>query len=219
MAQKLPIEINPPTPATASVIWLHGLGASGDDFVPIVPELNLPSDLAVRFIFPHAPQIPVTINGGYIMPAWYDIVAMSLEREIDQAQLLASSAAISSLIDNEIARGINSKRIIVAGFSQGGAVAYHTALTYPKPLGGLMALSSYFATHQTIALNPANAQLPVAIFHGIYDSVVSETLGSQALQTLRTMGYQPIYKSYEMDHEVCMEEIKAISAWLQERLK
>lgn len=213
------IELNPPTPATATVIWLHGLGASGDDFVPIIPELDLPKELAVRFIFPHAPQIPVTINGGYIMPAWYDITAMNIEREIDEAQLLASSNAIKQLIDREIARGIASERIILAGFSQGGAVAYQTALTYPKSLGGLLVLSSYFATHKTIAINPANQQLSIAIFHGIYDSVVNELLGSQALQNLRAMGYQPYYRSYEMEHEVCLEEVMDISTWLQARLK
>jgi phospholipase/carboxylesterase len=213
------IELNPPTPATATVIWLHGLGASGDDFVPIIPELDLPKELAVRFIFPHAPQIAVTINGGYIMPAWYDITAMSIEREIDEAQLLASSAAIAQFIDHEIARGIASERIMLAGFSQGGAVAYQTALTYPKSLGGLLVLSSYFATHKTIAIHPANQQLSIAIFHGIYDSVVNELLGSQALQNLRTMGYQPYYRSYEMEHEVCLEEVMDISTWLQARLK
>lgn len=214
-----PIELNPSTPATATVIWLHGLGASGHDFVPVVPELHLPDTLAVRFIFPHAPQIAITINGGYVMPAWYDITAMNLEREIDEAQLLASSAMISALIDNEIARGIDSQRIIIAGFSQGGAVAYHTALSYPKPLGGLMALSSYFATAKSIVAHPANQQLPIAIFHGIYDSMVQETLGHRALNTLRQWGYSPRYYSYEMDHEVNMSEIKDISAWLQEQLK
>ena len=190
------IELNPATPATATVIWLHGLGASGDDFVPIIPELDLPKELAVRFIFPHAPERAVTVNGGYIMPAWYDITAMNIDREIDEQQLLASSAAIALFIDREIARGIASERIILAGFSQGGAVAYQTALTYPKPLGGLLTLSTYFATHKTIAISPANQQLVIAIFHGIYDSVVNELLGSQALQTLRALGYQPLYRSY-----------------------
>ena len=213
------IELNPQNPATATVIWLHGLGANGDDFVPIVPELNLPAELAVRFIFPHAPAIPVTINAGYIMPAWYDITAMKLEREIDNTQLLASSAAISAFIDSEIARGITSQRIIVAGFSQGGAVAYQTALTYPQSLGGLVALSSYFATHKSISIHTANKQLPIAIFHGLYDRVVNESLGHQALEKLRSMGYKPQYRSYEMDHAVCAEEINDISTWLQERLK
>ena len=187
------LEINPKTPTTATVIWLHGLGADGNDFAPLVPELKLPSSMAVRFIFPHAPAIPVTINGGYIMPAWYDILAMNLEREIDEAQLLASSHAISALIDREIERGIDSRRIIIAGFSQGGAVAYHAALSYPKPLGGLMALSSYFATHKTLVPNAANATLAIAIFHGVYDSVVSETLGGQALQVLRRQGFSPVF--------------------------
>ena len=212
------LEINPKTPTTATVIWLHGLGADGNDFAPLVPELKLPSSMAVRFIFPHAPAIPVTINGGYIMPAWYDILAMNLEREIDEAQLLVSSHAISALIDREIERGIDSRRIIIAGFSQGGAVAYHAALSYPKPLGGLMALSSYFATHKTLVPNAANATLAIAIFHGVYDSVVSETLGGQALQVLRRQGFSPVYKSYLMEHEVCMEEVADISQWLQARL-
>ena len=219
-AELLPhIELNPATPATATVIWLHGLGASGDDFVPIIPELDLPKELAVRFIFPHAPERAVTINGGYIMPVWYDITAMNIDREIDEQQLLASSDAIRAFIDNEIARGIASERIILAGFSQGGAVAYQTALTYPKPLGGLLALSTYFATHKSIVIHPANQQLAIAIFHGIYDSVVNELLGSQALQTLRALGYQPLYRSYEMEHEVCLEEVMDISSWLQARLK
>ncbi len=213
------IEINPNTPATATVIWLHGLGADGNDFAPLVPELKLPSSLAIRFIFPHAPAIPVTINGGYIMPAWYDILAMNLEREIDEKQLLASSQAVSAFIDQEIERGIDSRRIIIAGFSQGGAVAYHAALSYPKPLGGLMALSTYFATHKTLVPNSANQNLTIAIFHGVYDTVVSETLGGQALQVLRAKGFKPVYKSYLMEHEVCMEEVKDISGWLQAVLK
>jgi phospholipase/carboxylesterase len=219
MSKLIPhIEINPKTPVTATVIWLHGLGTSGHDFASCVPELKLPESMAVRFIFPHAPAIPVTINGGYIMPAWYDILAINLEREIDEQQLLVSSAAISALIDREIERGIDSQRIIIIGFSQGGAVAYHTALSYPKPLAGLMALSSYFATYKSLVVHPANAQLAIAIFHGIYDSVVNESLASQALQFLRSKAYSPVYRSYFMDHEVCTEEIAHISQWLQQRL-
>jgi phospholipase/carboxylesterase len=212
------IELNPNVPATASVIWLHGLGASGHDFAALAPELKLPADLPVRFIFPHAPARPVTINGGYIMPSWYDILSMRLEREINEQQFLSSCAAITTLIDREIERGIDSKRIIVAGFSQGGAVAYQTTLTYPKPLAGLLVLSTYLATKDTLQPHPANRQLPIAMFHGIYDSVVPEALGSQALQTLRKLGYSPRYHSYEMDHEVCAEETRDISRWLQQVL-
>ena len=136
------IEIEPPSTANATIIWLHGLGATGRDFEPVVPELNLPDNMAVRFIFPHAPEIPVTINGGYIMPAWYDILEMTLDRKVDEQQLRQSSAEVHAFIDREIERGIDSHRIIIAGFSQGGAVAFDAALTYPKPLAGLLALST-----------------------------------------------------------------------------
>lgn len=212
------LELNPQVPATATVIWLHGLGASGHDFAALVPELKLPTDLPLRFIFPHAPARPVTINGGYIMPSWYDILSMRLEREINEAQFTASCAAVTALIDREIERGIDSTRIIVAGFSQGGAVAYQTALTYARPLAGLLALSTYLAAKNSLQPHPANQHLPIAICHGIYDSVVPEVLGSQALQTLRKLGYSPRYHSYEMDHEVCAEETRDIARWLQQVL-
>ncbi len=219
MSTLLPtLEINPKTPATATVIWLHGLGADGHDFAPIVPELRLPSSMAVRFIFPHAPAIPVTINGGYIMPAWYDIVSMGLERQIDETQILASCAAITALINHEIARGIASNKIILAGFSQGGAVAYQTALAYPQPLAGLLALSTYIATPKSLCFHPANSQLAIQLFHGQYDGVVQEVLGKRAFALLTEKNYAPKYKSYPMEHEVCAEEIADISRWLQERL-
>ncbi len=200
---------------TASVIWLHGLGATGHDFEPMVPYLQLPKDLPVRFIFPHAPEIPVTINGGYMMPAWYDILEMALERKIDETQIQASSDAIAALIDREIARGIRSERIIIAGFSQGGAVAYHCALSYPKPLGGLLALSTYFATHNTLTINPANQTLPIYIFHGTGDNVVQEVLGKEACERLQKQGLTPIYQTYPMEHEVCMEELTDIANAMQ----
>ena len=212
------IELNPHTPANASVIWLHGLGASGDDFAAIVPELRLPPDSAIRFIFPQAPARAVTINHGYVMPSWYDILSMTLEREIDEAQFHASCAAIAAFIDREITRGIDSTRIVVAGFSQGGAVAYHTALTYPQPLAGVMALSTYLATKDSLQPHPVNTALPMAIFHGIYDSVVPDTLAVQALHVLRGMGFSPLYRSYNMEHEVCLEEIKDIAHWLIQTL-
>ncbi len=205
-------------PVSASVIWLHGLGADGHDFEPIVPELALPSGLAIRFIFPHAPSLPVTVNGGYVMPAWYDILEANIDRKVDVKQLEASAAAVSRLIDREIERGVPSERIVLAGFSQGGAVAYQTALTYPKPLGGLLAMSTYFATAATIKPHPANQQLPIQIMHGSLDPVVPASLGKKAAQTLTELGYAPGYLSYPMEHSVSREEVADISRFLQEWL-
>lgn len=202
----------------ATVIWLHGLGADGHDFEPLVPELRLPANAAVRFIFPHAPAIPVTINGGVTMPAWYDILAMDVERAVDETQLLASADRIREFIDHEIERGIDSRRIIVAGFSQGGAVAYQVALSYPEPLGGLLGLSTYFATYKTLKLNPANADIPVQIFHGRRDHMVREILGQQSCEAMKTLGLDPQYKTYMMEHSVCPEEIADIAAWLRKVL-
>lgn len=204
---------------SASVIWLHGLGASGHDFVPVIPELQLPADLAVRFIFPHAPAIPVTINGGMVMPAWYDILAMDMEREIDETQILASAAAVIALVEREIAAGIPSERIVLAGFSQGGAVVYQAALSYDKPLAGLLALSTYFATAKTLQPSAANKSIPIQLFHGSQDPMVPEVMAQKALTDLKNLGYHPAYKAYPMQHEVCMQEIRDISLWLQQLLR
>ncbi len=212
------IEIEPATPANATVLILHGLGASGHDFEPLIPELRLPDSAAVRFILPHAHSIPVTINGGYVMPAWYDILAMDLHRTVDEAQLRASAQATQQFIDREIERGIDSRRIIVAGFSQGGAVAFQAALTYPRPLGGLLALSTYLALEPEAALRGANQDIPIEIYHGTADSIVAEALGQRSAARLRELGYQPRYKSYPMEHSLCMEEVTDISTWLQARL-
>jgi phospholipase/carboxylesterase len=211
------LEIETQANPIASVIWLHGLGASGHDFEPIVPELRLP--IGVRFVFPHAPNRTVTVNGGMVMPAWYDIISMEIERVIDTKQILESSAAVEELIEQEIARGIPSENIFIVGFSQGGAVAYEAALSYPKKLGGLIALSTYFATRKTISFNDTNSALPIFIGHGTVDNVVDETLGQQAKQALSELGYQPEYHTYPIAHSVCMEEIMAISSWLQKQLK
>ncbi|TQV74846.1 carboxylesterase [Aliikangiella marina] len=202
----------------AAIIWLHGLGADGHDFAPIVPELGLPDDLAIRFIFPHAPSIPVTINNGYVMPAWYDILEMSIDRKVDTEQLLKSSQSVVDFIEREIERGIDSSRIIIAGFSQGGAVAIQSALTYDKPLAGLLAMSTYFATKATIEPNPANKNIPIQIMHGLMDPVVPVQLGSDSLQTLSSMGYQPDLKTYPMEHAVCPPQIKDIGQWIQTTL-
>jgi phospholipase/carboxylesterase len=205
----------PQLPVTASVIWLHGLGADGHDFAPLVPELRLPNDISVRFIFPHAPQIPVTINAGYVMPAWYDILEMNLERKVDEQQLIASAEAVQQLVEREIARGVASEKIILVGFSQGGAVAYHAGLTYEKSLAGLLILSSYFATHTSASIHSANQKTPILIQHGNRDPIVNEVLGQRAYRYLRDSGCTVNYESYAMEHTVCMEQVESMSKWIQ----
>jgi phospholipase/carboxylesterase len=212
------VEVEPTTDANASVIWLHGLGADGHDFESIVPELALPKTSAIRFVFPHSPSIPVTINGGMTMPAWYDILDMSIERKVDLAQLTVSADAVQALIDREIERGIKAERIIIAGFSQGGAVAYQAALTYGQALGGLLAMSTYFATKETIQIDDNNKSLNINVMHGSEDPVVAPLLGEQAINALTEMGFQPVYKQYPMPHSVCAEQISDIAQWLQARL-
>lgn len=209
----------PQLPVAASVIWLHGLGADGNDFAPLVPELRLPNDLSVRFIFPHAPHIPVTINSGYVMPAWYDILEMNLERKVDEAQLIASASAVQRLVEREIARGVSSEKILLVGFSQGGAVAYHAGLTYGKPLAGLLILSSYFATHMSANIEPANQQTPILIQHGSRDPIVNEALGQRAYRFLQDRGCNVKYESYPMEHTVSMEQVESMSRWIQTILK
>lgn len=212
------VEVEPTKDATASVIWLHGLGADGHDFESIVPELTLPKTLPIRFVFPHSRSIPVTINGGMIMPAWYDILDMSIERKVDIEQLTISANEVQALIDREIERGIHANRIILAGFSQGGAVAYQAALTYKKPLAGLLAMSTYFATKESIQIESCNKQLNINIMHGSQDPVVAPILGEQALKALTDCGFKPTYTQYVMQHSVCAEQIADISDWLQARL-
>lgn len=201
-----------------AVIWLHGLGASGHDFEPVVPQLGLANDMAVRFIFPHAPERPVTINGGMVMPAWYDILEMSIERKVDIGQIETSSQQISDLISREVERGIQPEHIVIAGFSQGGAIAYHLALSYPERLAGLMALSTYFATNDAISYSEANKDMPILIEHGTHDPVVPIVLGKQAQQLLLTKGYLVEYHTYPMAHQVCMPQIINIGKWLNQVL-
>ncbi|MBC8318249.1 MAG: dienelactone hydrolase family protein [Desulfobulbaceae bacterium] len=212
------IEIETKDNPDTSIIWLHGLGADGNDFAPIIPELRLPESMAVRFIFPHAPQIPVTVNEGYVMPAWYDILEMEIDRKVDTEGLLASANEINGFIENELERGIDSRRIIVIGFSQGGAVAYQVALSHAKPLGGLLAMSCYFATSASIQLNEANKDLSLEIHHGTYDPVVPESLGKNAAEQLKNHGYIVNFRSYPMEHGVCPQQIEDISKWLQQLL-
>lgn len=208
------IEIETNANPDASVIWLHGLGADGHDFQPIVAELNLPASAALRFIFPHAPAIPVTINGGYVMPAWFDILDMNINRRVDEVQLRKSSTEIIQFIENEIIRGITSERVIIAGFSQGGAVALETALSYPKKLAGILAMSTYFATKNSIHLNSANRQIPIAVQHGTGDPIVPVSLGRENYEILRQLGYQVTLQTYPMEHSVCPHQINDIREWL-----
>ena len=213
------VEHNPLNkPIDRAVIWLHGLGASGHDFEPVVPQLGLNSDMAVRFIFPHAPNRPVTINGGMVMPSWYDIFEMSLDRKVDIAQIEQSSQQIKDLISREIERGVKPEHIVIAGFSQGGAVAYHLALGYPQRLAGLMTLSTYLATNEQINYSAANKEIPILIEHGTHDPVVPVALGEQASKTLSAKGYNVEYITYPMAHQVCMPQIQGIGVWLNKVL-
>lgn len=211
------VQSNPKVEVTGAVIWLHGLGADGNDFVPVVRELRLPATLNLRFVFPHAPSIPVTINNGYVMPAWYDIYEMTLDRKVDVAQLRASAEQVHALIAREIERGVPSEKIVIAGFSQGGAVAYEAALSFAKPLAGLLALSTYFATHETVVEDAANKNIPILIQHGSADPVVHEVLGQRAYRQLKDRGYTVQYESYPMEHTLCGEQVDAIGKWMTER--
>lgn len=210
------IEIESPNGAVvnASIIWLHGLGADGSDFAPLVPQLGLPDSFGIRFIFPNAPSIPVSINNGFVMPAWYDIKEVDIDRHVDEEQLKQSAAGVHALINREIERGVDSSRIIVAGFSQGGAVSYEAGLTYPKPLAGIMALSTYFATATSIKVNPIQNSMPILICHGSMDPVVSEALGLKSAATLKNLGFAPEYNSYPMEHSLCPQQIMDIAAWM-----
>ncbi|HHM04509.1 MAG TPA: carboxylesterase [Gammaproteobacteria bacterium] len=213
------VELNPDGPVKASVIWLHGLGADGHDFAGIVPELRLPASLGVRFVFPHAPLRPITLNGGAVMRGWYDIVDFSPRRE-DEAGIRASSAAIAALVDAERSRGTASECIVLAGFSQGGAVALHTALRYGAPLAGVLALSTYLPLAATLEqeASPANRDVPLFIAHGEQDTVIPLAAGEATQTHLKRLGYPVQWHTYAMGHGVCNEEIADISRWLRRLL-
>lgn len=214
------IEIQPPGRVTASVIWLHGLGADGNDFVPIVPELGLGADHGIRFIFPNAPQQPITINNGIHMPAWYDIADMDIAARQDRAGIEDSAGQVEELIESEMASGIAAGRIVLAGFSQGGAMALHTGLRHGTALGGIMALSTYVPLHDALAEETSHANRGVSIFmaHGSEDPVVPITLGQASRNLLSEANYAVDWHEYPMAHQVCLPEIAAIGDWLQYRL-
>jgi len=202
--------------ADAAVIWLHGLGADGSDFVPIVPELRLPDALNIRFIFPHAPVRPITINQGYRMRGWYDITSLDIANRNDEAGIVESSAILTRLCDEQLAQGVAAERIIVAGFSQGGAIALYTGLRYARALGGIMALSSYLPMMQRLQQEAAtvNRDTPIFMAHGLHDDVIAMQFGLRTRTLLQKLGYRVQWHDYAMGHSVCREEISDISDWL-----
>lgn len=204
-----------------SVIWMHGLGADGSDFVPVVPQLGLNPSNRIRFVFPNAPAIPVTCNGGYRMPAWYDIISLDTNsREIDVEGIVMSRQQIRELIQREAVLGIPSERIFLAGFSQGGAVAYTAGLTHTKPLAGIIALSTYLPAPNLVTkeATQANRHVPIFAAHGTEDDIVSIELGTRARDFLGQRGYACQWYEYSMPHSVCLEEIQDIGAWLNKRI-
>jgi phospholipase/carboxylesterase len=211
------IELETGSAPAASVIWLHGLGADGNDFVPIVPELGLPETPAVRFVFPHAPVRRVTINNGYPMRAWYDIAAADLASRADLDGVRQSQSQLEALIAREQQRGIAAVRIVVAGFSQGGAIALYTGLRHSEKLAGILALSTYLvdATALLREAAPANRDVPIFMAHGTADPVVRFEWGEASKRTLEANGYRVEWHSYRMEHSVCIEEIEAVGAWLR----
>jgi phospholipase/carboxylesterase len=214
------IELESAPNPTAAVIWLHGLGADGNDFAALVPELDLDGCPPIRFVFPHAPSIPVTLNGGYIMPAWYDILGANLVDRQDAAGIQKSEQAVKALIENEVARGIAFDRIVLAGFSQGCAMALHTGLRLPHRLAGIMALSGYLPLADRFATErmQANANTPVFMAHGTQDPVVVLARGENSRDALAAMGHPVQWHTYPMQHAVHPHEIADIASFLKQVL-
>ena len=214
------VELESAPNPTSAVIWLHGLGADGNDFAGLVPELDLSACPPIRFVFPHAPSMPVTVNGGYVMPAWYDILGPNLVSQQDAAGIQASERAIVALIAHEVARGIPAERIVLAGFSQGCAMALHTGLRLPQRLAGIMALSGYLplADRLVAERHVANARTPVFMAHGTQDPVVVLACGEASRDALATLGQPVQWHSYPMPHSLHPREIADISAFLAQVL-
>jgi phospholipase/carboxylesterase len=211
--------IEPKAEHKASVIWLHGLGADGHDFESIVPELRLADDFGIRFIFPNAPIRPVTINGGMSMRAWYDVKAPNLREQEDIESITESDKLIIQYINAEIEKGIAPNKIILAGFSQGGAITLHTGLRYPEALAGLLALSTYLPLPDQLQQeSTTDKSIPIMMAHGIADPIIPVDHGKASCQTLKDLGYSVEWHEYMMQHAVCLEEINAISAWIKKVL-
>ena len=216
------IELNTGHDPVGAVIWIHGLGADGNDFVPVVKELGLPDHLPLRFIFPDAPMRPVTINAGHVMRAWYDIIEISSnERKVDEAGIRESQRAVEALIEREISRGIAANRIILAGFSQGGAIALQTGLRCKQALAGILALSTYLPLAASLAAeaSSANRAIPIFMAHGEQDTVIPISIAASSVKELGRNGYQVDWREYPMAHSVSMEEISDIGTWLKQRFE
>ncbi len=220
MSETETVEIETGPEPAGSVIRLHGLGADGHDFEPIVSELQLPDSLPLRFVFPHAPVRPVTINGGMAMRAWYDILSLDRGGPVDEEGIRASGDTLNGLIEREQQRGMEPRRVVVAGFSQGGAIALHAALRYPQRLAGLMALSTYlplqsvFEAEVAGSATAANQDIPLFMAHGSFDPVLPMQLGTTSAELLRHSGFDVEWHEYPMAHAVCAEEIVHIRDWL-----
>jgi phospholipase/carboxylesterase len=214
------VELEPDVPAKSTVIWLHGLGADGHDFEPVVPWLAVRQELGVRFVFPHAPARPVTINAGMVMTAWYDIFNLEQPREIEAAGVRESALRIRELIARENERGVPADRIVLVGFSQGGAIALHVGLRYPERLAALVGLSAYLVCEESLEdeLSEANRSTPIFQAHGIADPMVALTQGEHARDRLRELGYAVDWHSYPMGHEVHPDEIRAIGELINRQL-
>ncbi len=215
------VEIDPHGGPRASVIWLHGLGADGHDFEPIVPELRLPPEARVRFVFPHAPMRPVTINGGHVMRAWYDVKTPDLDRMVEEEDLETSRRQLEAWIRHEEASGVPSERIVLAGFSQGGAIALYGGLQCERRLAGIVALSCYHPLPHIIRerSSKANAVVPVFMAHGAYDPLVPLALAEATVAALRECGYEPEWRTYPLPHSVSAEEIGDVGRFLSDRLR
>lgn len=201
-----------------AIIWLHGLGASSSDFPPIVPELGLDPKRAIRFVFPQAPDRPITVNGGMVMPGWYDIKGLQIEDKQDAAGMQESQALLEAFVQEQVAKGIPSENIIVAGFSQGGAVAYHTVVRSQHRFAGMLTLSTYlpFAEQVNVEQSKQNLKTPIFASHGTFDPVVPVALGEASVAELRKLGYAVKWKTYPMEHQVIMSQIKDIGAWINQ---
>jgi phospholipase/carboxylesterase len=211
------VEVETAPDPEACVLWLHGLGADGHDFEPIVPVLNLPERPAIRFVFPHAPLQPVTLNGGMVMRAWYDVYGLEGPRREDEAGVRASQACVEALIARERTRGVPAARLVLAGFSQGGAIAFQAGLRHPERLAGILALSTYLALADTLAAeaHAANRDVPIFMAHGAHDPLIPRERAMRSRDLLLRQGYRVEWHEYRMAHEVCDAELRDLSAWLR----